>query len=114
MESLLGRDRTLNLDDISAGDSWQNHLRVYQATGDPRNLDRARAGADAYLRTRIEPGAKDFGGGVFFWTTFAPKWIDLFELYEVTKDQRYLQAARLGARRSPCSPGWRRRSPTRM
>jgi hypothetical protein len=99
MESLLGRDRTLNLDDVSAGDSWQNHLRVYQATGDPRNLDRARAGADAYLRSRIDPGAQDFGGGVFFWTTFAPKWIDLFELYEVTKDQRYLQAARLGARR---------------
>ncbi len=99
-ERLLGHDRTLNLDDVSPGDSWENNLRLHQATGDGRYLDRARAGADAYLATRMDQGAKDFSdGGLFFWTAFAPKWIDLLELFEATQDRRYLEAARLGARR---------------
>lgn len=99
-ESLLGRDRTLNLDDVSLGNSWENNLRVYQATGDKARLEKARAGADAYLADRMEKSAADFGqGGFFFWTSFTPKWIDLFELFEATQDRRYLDAARLGARR---------------
>jgi len=99
-EKLLGLDRTLNLDDVSSGDSWQNNLRVHQATGEKRYLDRARAGADRYLATRMAQGAKDFSDGApFFWTAFAPMWIDLFELFEATQDRRYLEAARLGARR---------------
>ena len=99
-EKLLSEDRTLNLDDVSPGDSWQNNLHVYQATGDERFLAKARAGADAYLADRIARGANDFNeGGLFFWTAFTPQWISLLELYEVTRDSRYLEAARLGARR---------------
>lgn len=99
-ESLLVRDRTLNLDDVSPGDTWQNNLRLYQSTGEARFLAKARAGADDYLARRMTVGATGFDeGGLFFWTGYAPKWIDLLELFEATQEQRYLAAARLGARR---------------
>src|SRR5690606_1208755 len=99
-EQLLSENRTLNLDDVSPGDSWQNNLRVYQATSDTTYLVKARAGADAHLAERMVRGADDFNdGGFFFWTAFTPQWIDLLELYEATRDARYLDAARLGARR---------------
>jgi len=98
-ERLLVTDRTLNLDDVSVGDSWQNNLQLYRATGEARFLAKARAGADAYLASRMVSGADKFDQGAFFWTAFAPKWMDLLELFEATQDRRYLEAARLGARR---------------
>lgn len=98
-ERLLTQTRTLNLDDVSPGDTWPNNLQLYRSTGEPRYLAKARAGADDYIATRLVPGAQTFDHGAFFWTAFAPKWIDLFELFEVTQDRRYLEAARLGARR---------------
>lgn len=96
---LVGRNRTLNLDDVSIGDSWQNNVQLYRATGEARYLEKARAGADDYIATRVVPGAAGFRQGAFFWTAFAPNYIDLLELFEVTQDRRYLEAARLGARR---------------
>lgn len=100
-EKLLGVDRTLNLDDVSPGDSWQNNLHLHQATGEKRYLGRARAGADRYLLTRIDEGAKDFSDGApFFWTGFAPQWIDLLELFEATQDRRYLDAVSVRVHRS--------------
>lgn len=98
-ERLLATNRTLNLDDVSVGDSWQNNLQLYRATGEARFLAKARAGADEYLASRMEHGADTFDAGSFFWTAYAPKWMDLLELFEATQDRRYLEAARLGARR---------------
>ena len=99
-EHLLGLDRTLNLEDVTPGNTWQNQLRLFQNTGEPAFLEHARRGADAYLAGRMARGAESFDeGGLFFWTGFAPKWIDLLELFEATRDARYLDAARLGARR---------------
>jgi hypothetical protein len=98
-EQMLGRNRTLNLDDVSEGASWPNQLALFRETGETRFLDAARRGADAYLAERIERATAGFdGGGFFFWTGFAPKWIDLFRLYEATGDKRYLDGAHRGAR----------------
>ena len=98
-EQMLGRNRTLNLDDVAEGGSWQNQLGVSLATGDTKLLAAARRGADAYLAKRVDRPATGFDdGGMFFWIGFAPKWIDLFRLYEATGDPRYLAAARQGAR----------------
>ncbi len=98
-EQMLGRNRTLNLDDVAEGGSWQNQLGVSLATGDATLLAAARRGADAYLATRVDRPATGFDdGGMFFWIGFAPKWIDLFRLYEATGEKRYLAAARQGAR----------------
>ena len=98
-ERMLGKNRTLNLDDIVEGGTWPNQLALYRETGGERFLAAARRGADAYLQERIDAPATDFNApGLFFWTGFSPKWIDLLQLYEATNDRRYLDAARQGAR----------------
>lgn len=98
-KQMLGRDRILNLDDVVEGGTWQNQLGVALVTGDAALLAAARRGADAYLAARVDRPATGFDeGGTFFWIGFAPKWIDLFRLYEATGEPRYLAAARQGAR----------------
>ncbi|HXN21720.1 MAG TPA: hypothetical protein VOA41_03140 [Candidatus Dormibacteraeota bacterium] len=95
--------RTLNLDMLSEAGSWQNNLALYRASSDSKYLDTARSGADRYVAERIDRMQTDFSDvhierGGQFWTDFAPKWIDLLELYEETKEPRYLKAAYAGAK----------------
>jgi hypothetical protein len=102
-EELNGRPRALNLMMVSEGRSWQNELALYRMTGEKAHLDEARRGADRYIHERIDTLPTDFGDvhveqGGQFWTDFAPKWIDLFELYEETHESNYLRAAAAGAR----------------
>jgi len=98
-KQMLGRDRILNLDDVTEGGSWQNQLSVALVTGDASLLAAARRGADAYLAQRVDQPPTGFDdGGMLFLIGFAPKWIDLFRLYEATGESRYLAAARQGAR----------------
>lgn len=99
---LYGKPRVLNLKMVSAGDSWQNSLALYRMTGDESYLKKSETGADAYISARISTPQTDFSDvhipdGGQFWTDFAPKWIDLMELYETSHDKRYLEAARKGA-----------------
>lgn len=101
-EELDHQPRELNLLMKSESESWQNALALYRAQGDHRYLERAMAGADHYIAARIANAASDFTDvhvdrGGEFWTDFAPKWIDLLELYEETKESRYLEAAHRGA-----------------
>ena len=98
-ERMLGKNRTLNLDDVAEGGTWPNQLALYRGTGEARFLTAARRGADAYLQELATSPSTGFTApGLFFWTGFAPKWIDLLQLYEATNDRRYLDAARQGAR----------------
>ncbi|NEW81066.1 MAG: hypothetical protein GZ094_01690 [Mariniphaga sp.] len=98
-----GSERIRNLEVKAKGKTWQNALWIYKATGEKAMLNEAILGADQYLATRVNKRAEDFndpqGDGCFFWTGFTPKWIDLLELYEVTLDKKYLDAAHDGARR---------------
>ena len=88
--------RIRNLDVKENGDTWWNSLWLYKASGDETYLNRAVEGADAYLASRVEKGASEPAG--FFWTQFTPRFIELSELYEITGEQRYLDAAREVAR----------------
>ena len=94
--------RIRNLDVLEQGNSWKNALTLYMGTNDKKHLDLAIAGADNYIKTRIEKSPTDLNDpeadGLFFWTGFTPKWIDLFMLYEYTKNPKYLIAAHHGAR----------------
>lgn len=101
--ALWSKPRALNLLVVSEGGSWQNALAMYRLTGDNAYLEKARNGADDYIAQRIDEPQKDFTDahipeGGQFWTDFTPKWIDLIELYESTRDKKYLDAAEKGAR----------------
>lgn len=97
-----GRDRVFNLDATTQGTRWQNALALARATNDPAWQAQAIELADAYLARRTEQPQTDFSDpdaeGMFFWPSWVPQWIELFELYETTGEQRYLDAAVAGAR----------------
>ncbi|WP_430813845.1 hypothetical protein [Carboxylicivirga sp. RSCT41] len=97
-----GTEKVRNLDVKERGDSWMNSMFMYKATGDNTFLQKAIEDADEYILNRVTTAQSDFtdplAGGFFFWTGFAPRWIYLLELYELSKEQRFLDAARKGAR----------------
>ena len=104
--ALWDKPRTLNIKMVSEGGSWQNALALYRLLGTPDYLEKAKQGANEYIAKRIERPQTDFsdarlgnGQGGQFWTDFAPKWIDLLELFESSRDRKYLDAAVEGARR---------------
>lgn len=101
-KEILPEERSLNLEVVQPEDVWQNWFAIYRATGDKDWLDKAKKGADEYIQARIETPQTDYtdreSRGMFFWTSYAPNWIELFELYEVTGEKRYLEAAHKGAR----------------
>ncbi len=96
------RVRNLNVPD--KGDTWWNALSIYRTTGDKDLLAKAIKGADDYIQKRLGKAQTNFKdpdapGGAFFWTGFAPRYIDLLMLYEASGESRFLDAARTGARR---------------
>lgn len=100
-ETEFKNSRTRNLAVTEKGDTWQNALAMYRATNDKHFRDKAVKGANEYLEARVNQPSGDFNrveGGFFFWTGFTPDWINLFQLYEVTGDKAYLEAAQSGAR----------------
>lgn len=99
---LYRKNRVLNLDDVTRGETWWNALSLWESTGEARWLEKARQGADAYIASRVETPATKFVDpdtqGLFFWPGFVPRWIDLMRLHEATGEARYLAAAHRGAR----------------
>lgn len=94
-ESVKARKR--NLDELEAGNTWQNSLWFYKATGDKNYLISAVAGAEKYLAGK-KANRDHFQGSYFFWTSFTNDFIGLFQLYEETKDKKFLDAAQEAAR----------------
>lgn len=97
-----GTARVRNLDNKETGKNWINDMWLYRATSDKQYLDAAVAGADKYLEERVLQPQAGFNDpmqtGYFFWPTFTGRWIEFLQLYELTGRDRYLQAAREGAR----------------
>lgn len=108
-DSLRTTTRELNLRIPSHGDSWPNLLGLYRmklnaARHDPGLLAVVKQKADAYIQRRVNTAQTDFRdanvpGAGQFWSDFAPLWSELLDLYEETKEKRYLDAAATGAKR---------------
>ena len=92
------KSRIRNLEVLQHGDTWYNALWIYKSTGDHSFLERAIEGAERYLENRVNQYATSFDEEGFFWTQFTPKFAELLELYEVTNDARFLDAANQAAR----------------
>ena len=101
-EKELDNSRVRNLDVPEKGDNWINMMHLYKATGKKTWLDAATKLADSYLAQRVAHTETDFtdpfAGAFFFWTSFTNRWTELFTLFELTGNQKYLDAAREGAR----------------
>ena len=106
---MAGKPRKLNQTLVSEGGTFAERLALYRLTGEPRFLAEARAKADAYIKSRIATLQTDFtdvrlevssygASGGQFWSDYAPRWVELYELFEETGDKRYLDAAVEGAR----------------
>lgn len=52
--------RVRNLDVVEQGGTWRNAMHLYRATGETGYLKKAVAGADRYIRRRIDTPAADF------------------------------------------------------
>ncbi len=105
MNRLFGKTRKLNLETETGGGSWQDYLARYRVTAHTGDLAKAREGAERYLSQMFDrysetflddPGLKDKQAA--FATDFGYRIYDLFELYEATRELRYLRAATVGAR----------------
>lgn len=93
--------RIRNLSVNEQGATWQNALHLYRATGEAAYLKAAVEGADAYIARRIGKLPEDFSdpdASLFFWSGFAPRFIDLLLLHEATGEARFLEASWKAAR----------------
>lgn len=84
--------------DVNEKGNWQDAITMYEASKDPKYLERAKLGADFYIENNITNYPDKFIINAFFWNKFSPPWVDLFRLYEFTGDKKYLNAAQFGAR----------------
>ena len=100
-EAEYDSSRVRNLSVAEPGATWQNALQLYRATGEASYLQTAIEGADAYIARRITNLPEDFNdpdASLYFWTGYAPRFVDLMLLYDATNEQRFLDAAWKAAR----------------
>lgn len=80
--------------------NWKQAMVYYKATGDEKYLTIAKQGADKYIAERLSGYAEDFADvSTSWWHFFCPEYTELYEMYTLTGEQKYLDAAHTGARR---------------
>ncbi|WEK37691.1 MAG: hypothetical protein P0Y53_09270 [Candidatus Pseudobacter hemicellulosilyticus] len=77
---------------------WVQQLAAYRLTKETHWLEAAKAAADQYiLEKAYNNSPAPFGKVPFYNTSFYAYWWDLLDLYELTKEERYLKAAEYSA-----------------
>jgi hypothetical protein len=97
IEKIYNKPQGRNKSGIRTGDTWQNALALYRASGKQEYLEKAREKAKKYIQQRVNEIQSEFEEGCFFWTEFVPGWTELMEIYEETGDVEFLEAAVKGA-----------------
>ncbi|WP_233509579.1 hypothetical protein [Pedobacter chinensis] len=78
--------------------SWNQALWAYRLTGQAKWLQLAKKDADLFIQRKIYSNTNNVLSHIpFYNTTFYAPWWDLLDLYESTKDTKYLKAAEYGA-----------------
>ena len=78
----------------SAVAPFMNDLHLYKYTGDKAYLDKAIAGADKYLEEVVyAPRTQMAKDTVFVYSGYYPSLSSLMDIYDVTGEQKYLDAA---------------------
>ncbi len=100
VRELYDQDRVLNMTTVVEGGTWKRDISLYRATGEKTYLEEAIRKADVYIEERIKNPPSDFAEAATstFWDYILPRWPQLFELYEMTNEERFLDAAVHGAR----------------
>jgi hypothetical protein len=81
-------------------DNWMQAMEMYKLTHEQPLLEKAKEGADKYIAQRVlqpQTGFDDKNAGSFYFS-YTNRWTNLLELYELTGEERYLDAAWSGAR----------------
>jgi hypothetical protein len=99
----MAAGKSINFLDQAHERQWRQYIAFYRATGDEQYKARAMASADQYIADCIDELQTEFNflhhSESSFWVQLAPKFVDLMELYDITGDQKYLDAAQVAARR---------------
>ncbi|MBO9633043.1 MAG: hypothetical protein J7578_07975 [Chitinophagaceae bacterium] len=78
--------------------AWVQELAAYRLTKENKWLTSASANADKFLTTQLFNNTiTPMGKGPFYNSQFYAYWWNLLDLYEQTKDDKYLKAAEAGA-----------------
>lgn len=104
-ERIFGKPRKLNLNTLTGGASWQDYMARYKISGNADDLKKATENALIYIEQNVKnyPASFTSSAGLkdkqaAFQIDFTSNIYDLFELWELTKDKVFLEAARIGAR----------------
>ncbi|SMC98438.1 hypothetical protein [Pedobacter africanus] len=78
--------------------SWNQALWAYQLTGQVKWLQQAKREADIFIQHKIYNNSNKLLSHIpFYNASFYAPWWDLLDLYEATKDKKYLDAASYGS-----------------
>jgi len=96
--AIANKKGSLNSSEITLKENFS----LYRATQQPSTLSELITGVDKYIAEEITAKPTDFlyinHQENSFWTSIAPKFVELYEIYKTTGNETYLQAARNAAR----------------
>ena len=91
----IGIDKGLvSVDTYGTAPKYQEYLWLYKYTNDKSYLEKAETEAKKFIENQIDaPRSVRFNEEMFIAINFYPQFFGLIDLYEVTQDKQYLDAA---------------------